>query len=196
MRVGWIGSCDAAGQIAVFLENARHVPTGFKRCNIHAPRQTGIAVRAGRSIDPIFNTAESGAGKPIMAMWIKGNINSNTLFGLPRNIGAVTSHAKTHGQRNFAVKAFVLIHLSRLPKRPSPNQGQSYAKQVIFLTGAIVELANLKIRSPKRRDNFVNMSGSPRFDDRINLGQLGRYIIEKALMIDLDNIATTFANRC
>jgi hypothetical protein len=51
---------------------------------------------------------------------------------LLRNIGTVTSHAKTHGQRNFAMKPFVLIHLSRLPKRPSPNQGQSYAKKVIF----------------------------------------------------------------
>jgi hypothetical protein len=132
MRIFWIGSCDAAGQIAVFLENARHVPAGLKRCNIHAPRQTGIAIGAGRSINPIFNTAESGAGKPIMAMWIRGYINSNTLFGLPRNIGAVTAHAKAHGQRNFEMKPFVLIHLYRLPKRQSPNQGQSYSNQVIF----------------------------------------------------------------
>lgn len=132
MRVAWIGFCDAAGKIAVFFESARHVPAGFKRCNIHAPRQTGIAIRAGRSIDPIFDTAESGVGKPIMALRIKRNINSNTLFGLPIDIGAVTSHAKAHGQRNFAMKPFVLIHLSSLPKRPSPNQGQSYANQVIF----------------------------------------------------------------
>jgi hypothetical protein len=30
------------------------------------------------------------------------------------------------------MKPFVLIHLYRLPKRQSPNQGQSYANQVIF----------------------------------------------------------------
>lgn len=131
-----------------------------------------------------------------MALWIKGNINSNTLFGPPRDIGAVTSHAKAHGQRNFAMKPFVLIHLYRLPKMPSPNQGQLCANQVIFLTGAIVELADLKMRSPKRRDNFVNMIWSPRFDYRINLGQFGRHVIEKTLMIDFDNVATTFANRC
>ena len=132
MRVAWIRFCNAAGKIAIFLENARHVSAGFKSCNIHAPRQTGIAIGAGRSIDPIFNTAKSGAGKPIMAPWVNGNINGDTLFGLPRNIRAVTSHAKAHGQRNFAMKPFVLIHLSRLPKRPSPNQDQSYAKQIIF----------------------------------------------------------------
>jgi len=131
MRIGWIRSCDAAGKVAVFLENARHISTGLKGRNIHAPWQTGVTIWTSWSIDPIFNAAESSAGKPIMAMRIKGNINGNTLFGLPRNIRAVTSHAKAHGQRNFAMKAFVLIHLSRLPKRPRPNQGQSCANRVI-----------------------------------------------------------------
>ena len=93
MRICWLGARYAPGQIVIFPYYPSHIAAGDKLIHVNPPRQAGIALRAGRSVNPIFHTPKAGAGQPVMTTRVFRYINRDALFSLTLNIGAVTAHA-------------------------------------------------------------------------------------------------------
>ena len=80
------------------------------------------------------------------------------------------------------MKSFILIHTYRVPKSNLLNQDISQNKGIdflyILLCGAVFHLPDLKISRSKGCNNLINMIGAARFDNSVNLCQLGRNVIE------------------